>query len=275
VEQRQRAEHAILLGLLAADEHHHRIGVCDEVGMAQHSRLGLAGRPAGILQHRDLTGRNRDRRRRTLGLQQLGKRNVPPIVGRMADFGALEDPVSDRLQRRQRAGDRASDDVLHAHLASHFQHPCLDFGNVAGRDDRRARVLQQMRQFALDVEGVHVDDDPAGLEDREEQDRVIGRVRQAQRDSRALHDAEILEPARGSVDRLAEFGIGHRPAHEIEHVACPEPTDRRIEHVAQQAWLAQHGCADRNTRGNLLHLALQKPVCISAHIVGRHTLTYR
>ena len=78
--------------------------------------------------------------------------------------------------------------------------------------------------------------------------------------------------AQPTLDLLAELGIGQRPAHEVEHVARPEPAHRRVEHVAQQAWLALQRHADRLAPGSVLHLALHYSMCVS-HIVGRFTLT--
>jgi hypothetical protein len=159
--------------------------------------------------------------------------------------GALEQPVGDAFQRRQRACDRAGDDVAHPHLARDLQHARMDFPDVAGRYDLRARILDEVRQLALDIERVDVDDDPAGPERREEQDGIIGRVRQAERDARTLDDTQILQSARSMRHRLAQFGIGHRAAQEIEHGPPPEARHRLVEHRAEQPRALHHRHARR------------------------------
>ncbi len=76
--------------------------------------------------------------------------------------------------------------MAQAQLLGDMRHAAIDVGNVAGRDDLRARILQQMAQLALDIERVDVDDDAPGLQRREVEHRVIDDVGQAERDAGAL-----------------------------------------------------------------------------------------
>ncbi|PAV69301.1 hypothetical protein WR25_10695 [Diploscapter pachys] len=118
--------------------------------------------------------------------------------------------------------------------------------------DKR-REGQHVRELAFDVERVDVDDDAARLQRREEQDRIIGRIRQAERDARPLHHAQRLQARRGAVDRLAELAPAGDGPHEVDRRATGKACDGMVEQVAEQAGPTRqrHALLDRQRRCTL------------------------
>ena len=188
----------------------------DQVAMGQHRPLRHAGRPAGILQKRDV-GRLDRRFRERLRSSELERAieahrpleakggNRPPDVA----HHKIDDPPPRAAQLIADAGDH---DSRHGCAADRLFERA---GEVLQHHDRfRARIGELMAELARRVERVAVDDDVAGAQRPEHGDRILQQVRQHQRDASAARQAnDVLQVSSERARLLIKFAVRDRLAH--------------------------------------------------------------
>ncbi len=244
MEQRQHADHAldrIAFGLrLPAPDiiDRHRRG---EIAMAQHGALRQAGGAAGILQQRDVIGRNRRPLRRRCGAidkaaeghdggvirnRRLRDADLAPAVV-LADDQAVEQPVVEKLQRRRQQR-----------------------REVAGDEHARAGIAELVGQCDFAVERAEMHDPGAGLQHAEEAHRMIRRIAEEQRD-RMLRAIAGAQQGRGSrLHHRMKLGIADRAVAEFDR----RPVSELCGGVRQQ--IGQRAARDRIVPMHALRIEL-------------------
>src|SRR5688500_11809903 len=89
--------------------------------------------------------------------------------------------------------------------------------------------------LVLAIERIDVDDDSAGPQRCQEQDWVIGDIRQAERNAAAAHNSERLQSCCRSRDAPCEFIVGGYAAKKVDGGPGTVTRDGRVKHLGQQS----------------------------------------
>ena len=173
--------------------------------MAQLRRLVQSGRATRILQQREVVGGDfgkRDARRSSceeiIPRQRIRRRPVRLALRRMPPrFVSQDDRVEKPLvgKRRRLRG----------------QSP-----RIRRHDHARIGIGELVDKNPFGIQRAEMDDDQAGLHRTEERDRMIGRVRQIERDPVALAKPKRCEAMGRASGHVAEFAIGDRRGAELD-----------------------------------------------------------
>ncbi len=154
--------------------------------------------------------------------------------GMVENCAALKSAQKDRLRQRKCAPQRADDETFETGVAERRGDLGIDLCDIDRDHDRRAGILDLMRDLAFDIERVEIDDDTAGFQNGEIADDGIGRVGQTKTDARAAPHAEQLEAARGARDEPAQCRIGQTLAEEIGCRPIAKARDALVEEIEER-----------------------------------------
>ena len=203
--------------------------------MRQHRPLGRARRAAGILQHRQIARRlDRDGGEDAVIGDELVEADMRAIARHRHDVAALQQTVERAFGERQNIGHRAQHDLAQAILPGQRRHRRVELLHVERHHDGDLGILDEVTDLGRRVERVEIDDDAAGLQHGVIGDDVIGGVGQHQPDAHAAAHAERGEALGGAPHEPADFGIGIRPAEEIEAGAVAEAGDAIVEELVER-----------------------------------------
>ena len=235
MEEGQHAQNAVVLAVVARIDRVDLARIGRQVLVAQHRALGRAGGAAGILEQRDVALRID----RHLGVgavigDQLRKARDPRIVRERAGFLALEQPEQQRLDRREPSGDRSHHQSLQARLVEHLERGRQQGGGRQREQDRRAAVLDLMRQLVDGVERREIDHGRPGRHRAIIGSDIMRHVGQEQPDPVPLADAQRLQALGDARNAPGDLVIAVFAAHEIEQRRRSLALSRCEEHLRKR-----------------------------------------
>ena len=191
--------------------------------MKQHGALGRARGAAGILQHGEIVGRDRDRaqafpaRRAHDGRKGDG---VGQVVFRNRLFHPARDEIDQRPLGAEQIARRHQHDLFQPQL---FMHGGDGRGEIFQHEQKARRGVDDLKlQLARGVERVDVDDHSARLQHADQDCRIGHHVRRHDRDAVALGEAGLLQPRRDPVGRRAQLLVS-----QARRRNSPAPCGRR------------------------------------------------
>ena len=198
--------------------------------MAEHRALRQSGGAAGILQQRDIIGRDlRPLRRRGRALHERLEGDDRRMI----------------RDRRMRIADRApmivlaDDQAIEQAFFEKFQRHRQQRGEIAGDENARAAVAQFMREREFAVERDEMHDAGAGLQRAEEIHRMIRRIAEEQRHRGVLAVAGAQERGGRDLDHRFQFGVADRAVAEFDR----RPRGKFRRRLRQQ--IGQRSARDR------------------------------
>ncbi len=212
--ERQRCEHGFdVAGQLPLRPDLGLQQVGDDVLMREHGALGDAGGAACVLQERQIATARAHRRQGPViadGERVEQMHGLRQTVLRHHLFDVPQHEIEQTSLQVQPIGEQIAetgdDHVLHARAGQRV----LDgLREVLEHDDGlRAAVLELVCEFAHGVERIHVDDHRASLQDTEQRDWILERVRQHDGDALARFDTDALQICRECGGLARQFAIG-------------------------------------------------------------------
>ncbi len=205
--------------------------------MAEHSALRGPGRPARVLQERDVGGDGRrvsDGKRLGAG-HQLVPREGPGGRGRHGRAGRASrgqrEPQRESLEPWQRPGEVDADQGLHR---GPLGRPLDGRGRRVPDDGHPGAVVGQLAlQLLRRVQRVVLHHDGAEPEHGVEGDDVLRAVGQDQGHPVACLDTDSRERGRGALHLVVELRVGGGAAEEVEGHAGAEASSRLPQQVDQ------------------------------------------
>ena len=222
VERRQHAEETLLafdedrrLAARGLGELLHRGA---QVGVGQHRPLGQPGGAAGVLQHGDAVRRVGDGVARVpaVVVQQRREADMLLVPRHLGQLPAGLQLRIDGLGRRAHLAEVADDQALQPRLAEHAGHVRVQRRQVQREQQVGLAVADLVLEHLGGVQRRVVDHRAAGLEDGEEGDHAVRRVRQVDADMHAGPDAELLQALGGAVGHRAQLAVAQALAHELD-----------------------------------------------------------
>ena len=201
--------------------------------MAQHRAFRRACRAAGVLDDRKGLGQVAER----MGLkppvivEEVAERDAALVVFDCHQHAARGHLRLHRFGRERVFRELADDQTLEARRRQELFSLRIKRGEIEGDQVVRVAVLYLRFERAQGVERRVIHHRSAGLQDAEEGDDVMGRIRQIEADTNARPDAEFLEASGGAVGERLELGIGDALVHELERRQRAEALRRGLEHA--------------------------------------------
>ena len=186
--------------------------------MSQRRALGDAGGAAGVLQERDVLGRDRDRAHlRRRGEDRLQRHAARQVVRLDHLLDLPGDEIDDRpLEAHQVAGG-GDDDGVELEIRPRLLD---DMGEVLDHHQRACTgIVELVGQFAGGVERIDIDHGEAAEQRAEDRRRIGEDIRHHQRDAVALLEALRLQPGGEGTRRAPDLGEGDGLAEALESLA--------------------------------------------------------
>ena len=227
--------------------------VGDDVAVEQHRALGHPRGAPRVLQERNVLVAQRHALERASlpggnGIgeadrtrQRVGGHHLLHVPQHEIDEDALE---------AQQLADRRHHDVLHLGLADHGGHGIREI--LDADQNLGAGVTQLMLELARRIQRIDVDHGAPHSQRAEQCHRVLQDVGHHQRNARALHAPEALQPCAERAGLRIELGKGQRLAHARERGPRGELAHALLEDVAHRRILV-----DVDFRGNTLRILLE------------------